>query len=71
MDGAVLSGMTDVFILGFPIVISEEVLIYNCVNIGVTWGFNRWLSEVRLMPLSFNGERAEKLLGLVEGFLDG
>ena len=71
VDGAVLSGTTDVFILGFPIVISEEVLIYNCVNVGVTWGFNGWSSEARLMPLSFNGERAEKLLGLVKGFLDG
>ena len=40
VDGAVLSGVTDVFVLGFPIVISKEVLIDNSVNIGVLQGFN-------------------------------
>ena len=40
VDGAVLSGATDVFILGFPMVISKEVLINNSINIGVSQGFN-------------------------------
>ena len=40
LDGVVLSGAIDVFVLGFPIVISKEVLIDNSVNIGVSQGFN-------------------------------
>ena len=71
VDSAVLSGTADVFILGFPIVICEEMLIDDGVNIGVSRGFDRWSGKVRFMSLSINGERAEELLGLVEGFFDG
>ena len=71
MDGAVLSGMTDILVLGFPIVISKEVLINNGVNVGVSWGFNKRSGEARLVLFSFSRESAEELLGLVKGFFDG
>ena len=40
VDSMVLSGMTDVFILGFPIIIHKEVLVSDCVNIGVMQRFD-------------------------------
>ena len=63
--------MGDVLILGFPVVVGEEMLIYDGVHVGVSWGFNRGSGEVRFMLFSVNGEGAEEFLGLVEGFLDG
>ena len=71
VDGAVLSGVAYVFVLSFPVVIHKEMLINDGINIGVLWGFDRWSGKARFMSLSINGERAEELLGLVEGFLDG
>ena len=71
VDGAVLSGMADIFILSFPIVISKEVLINDSVNVGVLRRFDGRLGEARFVSLSVNGERAAELLGLVKGFLDG
>ena len=67
----ILSGTADVFVLGFPIVIRKEVLIDDSVNVGVLWGFDGWSGKARFVSLSVNRERAEELLGLVEGFLDG
>ena len=70
VDGAVLSGAADVFILSFPIIICKEVLIDDNINIGVSRGFDRRSGKAGFVSLSVNGERAEELLGLVEGFLD-
>ena len=47
------------------------MLIDDSVNVGVLWGFDRRSGKARFMLLSVDGERAEELLGLVEGFLDG
>ena len=63
--------MADVFVLGFPVIVGEEVLVNDGVHIDVSWGFNGGSSEVRLMLFSVDRERAEQLLGLVEGFFDG
>ena len=71
VDGAVLSGTADVFILSFPIVICKEVLINDSVNVGVLRRFDGRLGEARFVSLSVNRERAAELLGLVEEFLDG
>ena len=71
VDGAVLSGTAYILVLSFPVVICKEMLIDNGVNVGVSWRFDGWSGKVRLMSLSINGEGAEELLGLVEGFLDG
>ena len=71
MDGLVLSGTNDVFVLGFPIIICKEMLINDSINIGVTWGFDGGSSEVRFISLSINREGAEEFLGLVKGFFDG
>ena len=71
VDGIVLSGMSDVFVLGFPIVIHEEVLVNDGINIGVSWWFDGESGEVRFVLLGVNGEGAEELLRLIEGFIDG
>ena len=71
VNGVVLSSVDDVFILSFPIVICEEVLIDNSVDIGVTRGFDRGLGEAAFMSFSVNRERAKELPGLIEGFFDG
>ena len=47
------------------------MLVNDGIHIDVSWGFNGGSSEVRLVSFSVNGERAEQLLGLVEGFFDG
>ena len=71
VDGTILLGMSDIFVFGFPVIVGEEVLIYNGIDIGVSRGFNGWSSEARLMWLSFYGDRTEKFLGLIKGFFDG
>ena len=71
VDGAVLSGTDNVFVLRFPIVVCEEVLVDNSVDIGVTWEFHRGTDEARFMLFSINRKGTEKFLGLVEGFFDG
>ena len=71
VDGTILPGVGDVFIFGFPVVVSKEVLVYNGVHVGVLWGFNRGSGEARFMSLSIYGEGAEEFLGLVKGFFDG
>ena len=53
MDGTILPGMGDIFILGFPVIVGEEVLVYNGIDVGVSRGFNSWSSEARFMSLSF------------------
>ena len=67
VDGVVLSGTAYILVLGFPVIIHEEMLINNGVNVGVLWGFDGWSGKVRLMSLSINGEGAKELLGLVKG----
>ena len=71
VDGAILPGVRDVLTLGFPVVVGKEVLIYNGIDVSVSWGFNGWSEEAGFVSLSLDGERAEKFLGLVEGFFDG
>ena len=71
VNGVILLGVGDVLILGFPVVVGEEMLIYDGVHVGVLWGLNRGSGEVRFVLFSVNGEGAEEFLGLVEGFLDG
>ena len=71
VDGAVLSVMADIFVLGFPVVVSKKVLVDNGIDIGMLRGFNRWSGEVRLVSFGIDRERAEKLLGLIERFVDG
>ena len=61
----------DVLILGFPVIVGKEVLVYDGIHVGVSWGFNGGSGEARLVSLSINGEVAEEFLGLVEGLLDG
>ena len=52
----------DVFILGFPIVIREEVFINNSIDVGVLWGFDGRLGKMAFMSFSVNREGAEELL---------
>ena len=67
----ILPGVGDILILGFPVVVYEEVLVDNSINIDVLQGFDRRSSEVGFMSFGVNREGAEEFLGLVEGFLDG
>ena len=71
VDSLVLSGTADVFILSFPIVIREEMLVSDGINIGVVQGFDGGSGEARFMLLGVNREGAEELLELVKGFFDG
>ena len=71
VDGTILPGVGDVFIFGFPVVVGKEVLVYDGIHVGVSWGFNGGSGEARFMSLSIYGEGAEEFLGLVEGFFDG
>ena len=68
VDGTVLSGAAYILVFSFPVVICEEMLINDGVNVGVSWGSDGWSGQARF--ISINGEGAEELLGLVEGFLD-
>ena len=70
MNGAILPSAGDVLILGFPVVVGKEVLIYDGVHIGVSWGFNGESGEAGFVSLGINGEEAKELLGLVERFFD-
>ena len=65
MDSAILLGVNDVFILGFPFIICEEMLIGDGVDVGVMRGFDRRLNEVGLMSFGVDGKGTEKFLGLV------
>ena len=69
--GVVLSGTSEVFVLSCPVVIHEEVLVNDGINIGVSWWFDGESGEVRFVLLGVNGEGAEELLRLIEGFIDG
>ena len=46
VDSAVLSSVADVFVLGLPVVVGEEVLVGDSIDINVSWGFNRGSNEV-------------------------
>ena len=56
VDSAVLSGAAYIFVLSFPVVVHEEVLINYSINVGVSWGFDGRSGKVRFMSLSVNGE---------------
>ena len=62
IDGAILFGAGDVFILSFPIIVGEEVLVSYGVDIGMSWGFNRGSNEVGFMSLGVGRERVEEFL---------
>ena len=65
MDGAVLSGMNDVLIFDFPLVVSEEMLVGDGTDVGMTWGFDGGTDEVEFMSFGVNGKETGKFLGLV------
>ena len=71
VNGTILPSVGDVFIFGFPVVEGKEVLVYDGVHVGVSWGFNRGSGEARFMSFSIDRKVAEELLGLVEGLFDG
>ena len=71
IDGAILFGAGDVFVLGLPIIVGEEVLVGEGVYVNMLRGFDRGSREVGLMSFGVGGEGTEQFLGLVEGFLDG
>ena len=70
MDGTVLSGTDNVFVLHFPIVVCKEVLVNDGIDVGVTWGLYRGTYEPRFVSFSVDREGTEKFLGLVKGFFD-
>ena len=69
--GTVLLSTVNVLVLGFPIVVCEEVLVSDSADIGVTRGFDGRAYEAGFMLLSVDGKGTEKFLGLVQGFFDG
>ena len=71
VDCPVLSGTEDIFVLHFPIIICEEMLISDGINVGVARGFDGGSNETIFMLFGVDREGAEKLLGLVKGFFDG
>ena len=71
IDGAILFGSGDVFALRLPVIIGEEVLVGDSVHTYVSWGFDGGSDEVGFMAFGVGGEREEKFLRLVEGFLNG
>ena len=71
MDSTFLSGMDNVFVLRFPIVVYKEMLVDDGIDIGVMWGFHRGTDEARFMLFSVNRKGTEKFLGLIEGCFDG
>ena len=71
VDGTILPGTADIFILGLPVVVCKEVLVNNSINIDVLRGFDGRSNEVGFMSFGVNREGAEEFLGLVKGFLDG
>ena len=62
IDSTVLPGVADVFVLSFPVVVGEEVLVIDGIYINMSWGFNGGLSEVRFVSFGVNGEGAEESL---------
>ena len=70
MNGAVLSGVDNVFVFRFPIVVRKEVLVNDSVDVSVAWGFGRGAGEAEFVPFRVNREGAEEFLGLIEGFFD-
>ena len=71
VDGTILPGTADIFILGLPGVVCEEVLVGDSINVDMSWGFDGRSNEVRFMSFGVDREGAEEFLGLVEGFFDG
>ena len=63
--------MAYIFVLSFPVIVCEEVLIDYSIDIGVSQGFDGRPGKARFVSLSVKGERTEEFLRLVEGFLDG
>ena len=63
--------MGDVFVLGLPIIVDEEVLVGDGIYVDVPWGFNGGLNKVGFMPFGVGGKGTEQFLGLVERFFDG
>ena len=59
VNGAVLSGATNVFVFRFPVVISEEVLVGDGIHINGLWGSDGGSSKVGFMSLGVSGEGAE------------
>ena len=59
VDGAVLSGTTDVFALCLPVIVGEEVLIGDGIHVDVLQGLNGGMGEVGFMPFGGGGEGAE------------
>ena len=49
VDGAILPGMADIFILGLPVVVREELLVNDSINIDVLQGFDGRSNEVGFM----------------------
>ena len=56
VNGVILLSVGDVLILGFPVIVGKEVLVYDGVHIGVLWGFNGGSGEARLVSFSVNEE---------------
>ena len=71
VDGAILLGAGDIFVLRLPVVVSEEVLVGDSVHINVSWRFDGGSDEVGFVALGVSREREEEFLRLVKGFLDG
>ena len=71
VDGAVLFSAADVFILSFPIVVSEEVLVDDSINVDVPRGSDGRLNEVGFMSFGVDRKGAKEFLGLVAGFFNG
>ena len=70
VNGAILPSAGDVLILSFPVVVGKEVLIYDGIHVGVSWGFNGGSGKAGFVSLGINGEGVKELLGLVERFFD-
>ena len=71
VDGAILLGVGDVFTLGFPVIVGEEVFVGDGIYIDMSWGFDRRLDEMGFVMSGIGREQEEKFLELVKGFFDG
>ena len=63
-------GAGDVFTLGFPVIVGEEVFVGDGIYVDMSWGFDRRLDEMGFVTSGIGREREERFLGLVKGFFD-
>ena len=65
VNSMVLSSVNDVFVLSFPFIVGEQVLVSDGIDVSMMRGFDRGMNKVGFVSFRVDRKGTDQFLGLI------